>query len=144
MAKRSQTSNNTLKIVIFDDSDSAEYTYRAIFERCSVSLSFFKSCVLDPATKAQLREINPHLLIVDLMFGSDRLEGYGLIKDISKTRGLEEAPVIICSKCINDSPHGRRENARCIQIPCVRATYSKFPCYPTCDELLTHARKLSS
>ncbi len=85
----------------------------------------------------EIKEYNPNLVIVDLLFHTSREDGIGLIKRIRRVSNLRDVPIVVLSKLINHSPSGESVRKLCLDLGVV--PYGKFP-PPTADQLLQHAR----
>ena len=127
------------RVAIFDDSEDALKEYRTLFAQERVHLWTSRGSVLRDVEKS-LVEFRPQLIIVDLLIGEDRDEGYRLIRDLSRVRALEGVPIAVCSKLINESPAGKKERDACRNLPGVKAAFGKIPEFPEAEELLTLCR----
>lgn len=120
------------RIVIFDDSEEALKRFRKVMEGQNVELRMYKQASVDEQT---LKDFRPQLIIIDLVMGRGREDGYALIKDISQTKSLKGVPIIVCSKLINSSPNGMAEKQLCLELPGVAAAFGKVPNFPSADQL---------
>lgn len=129
---------DTKRIVIFDDSVDALKRFRKKFEGVKVEIQDFRTPFLDEDIHRKLVKFKPQLIIVDLILGGFKEDGYGLIEELQKIDDLKDIPIIVCSKLINDSDLGLAEKEECRKHPGVREAYSKFPDYPSAEEFLKH------
>ena len=54
-----------------------------------------------PDDLAKVTEINPDLVILDLLMGPTELQGWALLQKLRMSRPTEDLPVIVCSAATN-------------------------------------------
>ena len=123
------------RIVIFEDSTDALKRFSERLKNSGVELLMYKSPRIDDSIKTRLKEFKPQLIVIDLVLGGSREDGYQLLKDIKEVNNLKSIPIVVCSKLINPSPNGQKEKKMCLSIPGVVAAYGKIPNYPSPKEL---------
>ncbi len=106
-------SEKTKRIVIFDDSRDALQRFAERLQGAVVELRMYRHPVLDASIRMDLSAFQPHLIVVDLLMGGSREEGYNLIKELHEVEALKDIPIVVCSKFINDSDLGRA----CFKFP---------------------------
>src|ERR1019366_2721869 len=99
---------NPVRVGVFDDSKEAIERYEVLFKNQNAKLWTFRGSLLTTEVQKAFVEFNPQLIVVDLLIGQDRADGYRLIKEIRKIKALDRVPIAVCSKLINDSASGRR------------------------------------
>lgn len=134
-------SNAPTRIAVFDDSKEAIERYETLFKNQNAKLWTFRGSLLTAEFQIALVEFNPQLIVVDLLIGQDREDGYRLIKEISKIKALDGIPIAVCSKLINDSLRGKAEREFCLTSPGVKAVFGKIPDFPPANDLLAIAKK---
>ena len=119
-----------IRIAIFDDSKGALERYETHFQAENVSVLTFCGSVLDDQTKGALVAFNPQLIIMDLLIGDDLEDGYKLIYGVGRLEELREARIVVCSKLINLSAPGKKQEAFCLGLPGVVKAFGKIPDIP--------------
>ena len=128
------------RIAVFDDSKEALRRFAGKFENTEVELQMFRSPLLNDYHLKILKEFKPNLIVVSLIMGGFREDGYNLIRDIRKSGVCKDASFVVCSKLINNSELGLKERKQCMHTPGVVAAYSKFPDYPPAGEILGYVK----
>ena len=133
-------SSGPLRLAIFDDAGSAiDYYKNKLFkEHLAEGKVAIRSFITPSDDLERLRSFAPDLIIVDLVMGRGRLDGYNLIRKLQENGILESVPTVICSKLINESVRGKEERARAERITGVKAVFEK---YPPAEDLLQFAQK---
>ncbi len=129
-----------IRVAIFDDAKEAIEEYERLFEKENVDLWTYQGSRLADVRES-LRGFTPELIIVDLLIGNDRHDGYRLIRDIWKAREFRGAPVVVCSKLINKAERGERERLFCLNQRGVKDALPKVSAMPEANEFLQWARK---
>ena len=130
------------RIAIFDDSTDALRRYAEVFADTDCELLTLKSSVVTPDIRDGLVALQPNLIIVDLVMGESRSDGYRLIRQIQGVpfkNGLP--PIVVCSKLITESTMGQAERAQALNEPGVKAAFGKFPDLPRAVEFLKVATR---
>ncbi len=128
------------RIAIFDDSLESYNRFSKLFSAFKVKIkAFFRPEITDKIYK-ELELFNPDLIVVDLMMGESKLEGYRIIRKLSENKTLRNVSIVIWSKFITDSHFGSKEKERCLSFPGVVAVYGKYP-GPSAKEFLRHVQK---
>ena len=130
-----------MTVVVLDDSREALELYEELFKDAPVRLKTFRRSELDHEFLQALVKFQPQLFIVDLLLGESRYAGYALIDQIHTAEGLEDVPIVVCSKLINDSLPAQSEKRRCSKLPGVLAALAKFPELPDAKVFLHFARE---
>ena len=97
------------RIFIFDDSIEVHNRYKQILAGYQVWLQTSRIPEISDNTEVALIRFNPDLVIVDLLMGSSREDGYTLISQLREIHALKATPILVCSKLINSSAEGCRE-----------------------------------
>ena len=118
------------KIVIFDDSKEALRRFKKKFDGLHVEIKMFRNPFLDESIQKHLIEFEPDIIVVDLILGGFKEDGYNLIRNLREIEILKKVPIIICSKLINASALGEKEKEESLSTPGVVAAYAKFPDFP--------------
>jgi CheY-like chemotaxis protein len=132
----------TTRIVVFDDSSDALKRYADVFAKVDCDFFKFKNPDISDEIKAALVIVDPDLIIVDLVMGESRKDGYRLIAQLREISFKERIPpIVVCSKLITNSPMGEAEKQNALEEPGVVAVFGKFPDLPVAEKFLEHARK---
>ena len=132
----------SIRLVIFDDSSDALRRYAASFAHIAIDYLTIRRPILDQEIQTALVAFQPDLIIVDLVMGSGRDDGYLLIDALQDVRFVSGMPsVVVCSKLITNSPMGEQEKARALKAPGVVAAFSKFPELPSAEQFLQFMRR---
>ena len=132
----------TPRIVIFDDSSDAIERYGRVFAEVGCDYLTSRQPAINDDFRAALLAFRPDLVIVDLVMGEGRRDGYRLIAEIRDVAFLDGVPpIIVGSKLITHSPMGAAEKAAAESEPGVVAAFGKFPELPTAAQFLAHARQ---
>jgi CheY-like chemotaxis protein len=136
---------STNRIVVFDDSSDALKRYADVFAEADCDFFKFKSPEISAEVRAALTVLDPDLIIVDLVMGESRKDGYRLIAQLREIPFKGRVPpIVVCSKLITSSSMGRAEKETALEEPGVVAAFGKFPDLPVAEKFLEHARKFSS
>lgn len=122
-----------ISVVIFDDATEALDRYENLFKESSVKLTKFR---LPRVEREGLRKANPDLVIVDLLMGNSREDGFLLLGKLLRVPELAGVPIVVCSKFVN--PGGDDVTRNLIEAGAV-AAYGKYP-MPDAKTFLHHAR----
>jgi CheY-like chemotaxis protein len=125
-----------VRIALFDDSAEVHDRFRNRLDGQEIEILSFMGGRFDSHIEGALVSFKPSLIIMDLLMGGARSDGYTLIKDINRVRALKNIPIIVCSKLINSSSFGRIEKEKCLKLPGVVAAYGKVPDFPPIGDLL--------
>jgi response regulator RpfG family c-di-GMP phosphodiesterase len=128
------------RIAVFDDSKDALRRFAGKFENTEVELQMFRNPLLNDYHLKTLKEFKPDIIVVSLIMGGFREDGYNLIRDIRKSGVCKDASFVVCSKLINSSELGHKEKKQCTHTPGVVAAFSKFPDYPSADQILVYIK----
>jgi len=128
--------NNINKIVIFEDSQEAIDRFKSKFEFANVEIISFRNPLLNDEIIEKISKFSPHLIVVDLILGGFKDDGYNIISELQGNKIFRLIPIIVCSKLINDSDIGKKEKRECMELSGVKAAFSKFPDYPDAEEFL--------
>ncbi len=123
------------RIVIFDDSREALKRFVERLQGTAVELRMYRRPKLDDSIREALQKFQPQLIVVGLLMGESREDGYKLIKQLHEVDTLKDVPIVVCSKLINDSDLGRKEKERSLSTPGLVAAYGKIPNFPPAEEL---------
>lgn len=129
-------------VVIFDDSRDALKRYANAFNESGCELLYFRRPEVDVNISTALVAFQPSLIIVDLVMGESREDGYRLIaqlREVPFRGGIP--PIVVCSKLITKTPMGEGEKARALAEPGVKAAFGKYPDLPSAQEFLSLDRK---
>jgi CheY-like chemotaxis protein len=126
------------KVVIFDDSVVTLDRYRALFSDHRVSLITVTIPVINPDLEVRLIRFDPDLIVVDLLMGESREDGYFLIQQIRSHHALLSVPIIVCSKLVNSSQIGVIEKGQIEAMLGKGTAYMKVPDLPSATDLLKH------
>ncbi len=118
------------KVVIFEDAEETLKQYRAIFSKADASIQYYRSSRLQEEELQEIKLFKPQLIIVDLLMGNSKMDGYALIRKLQSDSTLRHVPIIVASKFINSSPYGLSETAEASSSPGVVAAISKIPTLP--------------
>jgi len=91
MAKSSQTSQH---ILVVNDTEEILDLFRDILEGMGHRMTAWS---YSPDDLAKVTEIQPDLVILDLMIGPTELQGWALLQKMRMSRSTEEIPVIVCT-----------------------------------------------
>ena len=128
------------KFVFFDDSKEAGMRFKKQMKIENIDVKLFFDPYLDEAVITKLQQFKPDLIIVDLVIGESKTEGYQLIEHLQGIENIKDVPIVVCSKLINDSLIGKSEKESMLNTPGVVAAFSKFPDFPSADKFLKHAK----
>lgn len=117
-----------LRIAIFDDAESSLASYREAFGKGArnVNLHLVNDPMFPDHVARKLGDFEPDLIIVDLVMGRSRDDGYGLLRKLQAHSRFENIPKIIRSKLIGGSDAGQAEKARAERLPNVIAVMPKL------------------
>jgi hypothetical protein len=87
-----------------------------------------------------LIEFQPPLMVVDLVLGQSRDDGFDLIMRLRRIHELDRVPIVVCSKLINDTALGQEMRRKATGLRGVVAALSKTP-YPASAVLVSFARR---
>src|SRR5215467_13539402 len=62
----------------------------------------------DNEIETEIVSFNPDLIVLDLLLLEDIRSGFSVLRRIKASLKLNKIPVIVCSKYINDTEHGRQ------------------------------------
>jgi hypothetical protein len=129
------------RVVVFDDSRDALIQFATILRDRDCELQLYRRPVIDDDLEKILIAFNPHLVVVDLVLGETREDGYKLIKQITSVPQLKDIPIVVCSKLITESAMGKAQAEYVKESLGVREAFGKAPEFPSADSLLSFARK---
>jgi len=130
------------RLVVFDDSRDAITRYAGSFANADVDLLSFRRPTIDTEIRAALIAFQPDLVIVDLVMGESRHDGYRLLAELQEVRFISGMPpVVVCSKLITHSQMGEEERRMALAAPGVVAAFGKFPDLPSAEQLLQFVRR---
>jgi CheY-like chemotaxis protein len=138
--RKMMTKKTKPRIAVFDDSKDALRRFAGKFENTGVELQMFRSPLLNDYHLKTIKEFKPDIIVVSLIMGGFREDGYNLIRDIRKSGVCKDASFVVCSKLINSSELGRKEREHCMHTPGVVAAFSKFPDYPSACQILVYIK----
>ena len=128
-------------IAIFDDSSDTLKRYSSILAGKTDSIQTYRTPELTPEIIRSLLHRPPDLIILDLLMGESKEDGYRLLSQLKENRQLSMVPVIVCSKLINSSVTGQEEKLLVESILGAGTAHPKVPDLPSAEELLRHARQ---
>ena len=137
-----EKSTEAKSIVIFDDSKDAIKRFRENMENFNVQILPIRNPSINDSILKKIQNFKPQLFIVDLLMGESKIEGYNIIKKINRSKLFENIPIVVCSKFISDTPAGKKEKEECLSFPGVVDALSKFPNYPSGEEILKYIKSL--
>lgn len=123
------------RIVVFDDTDSAIEQWEQVFTAAAIELLFIRNPFLSPVDASAVAEFQPELLVVDLVMGGGRFDGYALLRNLSSNPELAKVPIVVCSKLVTNSLSGQEVRKHLESLPGVRAIIGKLPRYPSFEEI---------
>jgi CheY-like chemotaxis protein len=85
-------------ILVVNDTEEILDLFRDILEGMGHRMTAWS---YSPDDLAKVTEIQPDLIILDLMMGATELQGWALLQKIRMSRPTEDLPVIVCSAATN-------------------------------------------
>ena len=128
------------KIVLFEDSLETAQAYKQSAHGEPVLLSIYSSPFLTSQEIEEITELDPDLFVVDLLLGSSRNDGYGLIRSLREIIALREVPIVVVSKFINSSQCGQQVVKTVLSLG-ASAAFGKIPSLPSVSTLLSYCRE---
>lgn len=130
--------NRTVRVALFEDSVAARAIWeKLVFSGHAVEVITLEDPLFPEAKRKELAEFNPEILVVDLVMGTSRFDGYNLLKEISADQRFQGLPVVVCSKLISSSLAGQEVMNAVREIKGVKAVFPKLPDYPSYDDIIS-------
>ena len=85
-------------ILVVNDTEEILDLFRDIIEGLGYRMTGWS---FSPDDLAKVTEINPDLVILDLMLGPTELQGWALLQKLRMSPATEELPVIVCTAATN-------------------------------------------
>jgi CheY-like chemotaxis protein len=92
------TGRSSKHILVVNDTEEILDLFRDILEGMGHRMTAWS---FSPDDLAKATEIQPDLIILDLMIGPTELQGWALLQKIRMSPPTEEIPVIVCSAATN-------------------------------------------
>ena len=92
------TERSSSHILVVNDTEEILDLFRDILEGMGHRMTAWS---FSPDDLAKVTEIQPDLIILDLMIGPTELQGWALLQKIRMSPPTEEIPVIVCSAATN-------------------------------------------
>ena len=92
------TDRESKHILVVNDTEEILDLFRDILEGMGHRMTAWS---FSPDDLAKVTEIQPDLIILDLMIGPTELQGWALLQKIRMSPPTEEIPVIVCSAATN-------------------------------------------
>lgn len=92
------TERSSKHILVVNDTEEILDLFRDILEGMGHRMTAWS---FSPDDLAKVTEIQPDLIILDLMIGPTELQGWALLQKIRMSPPTEEIPVIVCSAATN-------------------------------------------
>ena len=92
------TERSASHILVVNDTEEILDLFRDILEGMGHRMTAWS---FSPDDLAKVTEIQPDLIILDLMIGPTELQGWALLQKIRMSPPTEEIPVIVCSAATN-------------------------------------------
>jgi CheY-like chemotaxis protein len=128
------------RVLIFEDADATRREYAQLFSQAGILTRFHTKQDLTQQDIERFVAFAPNLIVMDLLLGSSKLDGYTLIRRLQQNRSLKLVPIVVVSKFVNLSDIGQREAEDVKSLPGVVASYSKLSNLPSLEVLLSHAK----
>jgi len=85
-------------ILVVNDTEEILDLFRGIIESMGHRMTAWS---FSPDDLAKVTEIQPDLVILDLMVGPTELQGWALLQKLRMSRPTEEIPVVVCTAATN-------------------------------------------
>lgn len=92
------TEDNSQHILVVNDTEEILDLFRDIIEGLGHRMTAWS---FSPDDLAKVTEIQPDLIILDLMLGPTELQGWALLQKLRMSPPTEEIPVIVCTAATN-------------------------------------------
>lgn len=87
------------RVLIVNDTQEILELFQAILEEMGFAVEIMSYA---PRELQQVREVDPDIVILDLIFGQRELEGWQLLQKLRMDRQFETLPVIVCSAAVQE------------------------------------------
>jgi len=92
------TEDNSKHILVVNDTEEILDLFRDIIEGLGHRMTAWS---FSPDDLAKVTEIEPDLIILDIMLGPTELQGWALLQKLRMSPPTEEIPVIVCTAATN-------------------------------------------
>jgi CheY-like chemotaxis protein len=93
-----ETEGTSRHILVVNDTEEILDLFRDIIEGLGHQMTAWS---FSPDDLAKVTEIEPDLIILDLMLGPTELQGWALLQKLRMSRPTESIPVIVCTAATN-------------------------------------------
>ena len=123
-----------LNIVVFDNSPDIREEYEEAFRGKPVRVHVFEHAQVDETVCAQILAFRTDLIVLELMAAGSPEAGLRFMQRIASTEALSALPVVVCSRVVLNSPHGREIRRRCASLG-AKGVFGTIPGLPSYTEI---------
>jgi CheY-like chemotaxis protein len=92
------TESNTKHVLVVNDTEEILDLFRDILEGMGHRMTAWS---FSPDDLAKVTEIDPDLVVLDLLMGPTELQGWALLQKLRMSPPTEDLPIIVCSAATN-------------------------------------------